>query len=145
MHKNNIGRPVDISGINVKELEEWLNGNRIVRKGFICQSMIALKRGVAMTEVCKVLGVTRESVRLWKVMLRNEGLEGLLKVRKVGKRSKLSKEKENELRQILKRSPKKQGYTKNNWTGALIQVFVLKYWGYKISLRTAQLWMARVN
>jgi transposase-like protein len=32
-----------------------------------------------MTEVCNVLGITREAVRLWKNQLRKEGLKGLLK------------------------------------------------------------------
>ncbi len=38
-----------------------------------------------MTEVCNVLNITREGVRLWKNQLRREGLKGLLKHKKAGK------------------------------------------------------------
>jgi len=31
-----------------------------------------------MTEVCNVLDITREAVRLWKNHLRKEGLKGML-------------------------------------------------------------------
>ena len=90
MNKNKAGRPVDISGINIDEIETWMNSNKLIRKSLICQSIIALNNGVPMKEVCNVLGVTRESVRLWKGQLREEGIEGLLKEKKVGKRSKLN-------------------------------------------------------
>jgi hypothetical protein len=63
----------------------------------------------------------------------------------VGKRSKLSVEKEDELKNIVKASPKKQGYKTKKWTGVLIQDVVLKKWEYKICLKTAQLWLVKVR
>lgn len=135
------GRPVDLSGINVLEIKEWMKNNTQVRKAIICQSIISLNDGVSMTDVCKVLQVTRESVRLWKESLRTEGLSGLLMDKKKGKRSGISVENKKELVSILKKSPKKQGFSENKWTGKLVQIFVLKKWNYKITIRTAQLWM----
>ena len=98
-----------------------------------------------MSNVCNVLGATKESVRLWKEQFRQSGLQGVLKERKVGKRSKLNAEKKEELKNILKLSPKRQGYKTKKWTGALIQNYVLKMWEYKISIRTAQLWLAKIR
>lgn len=145
MNKVKIGRPVDISGINIDEIENWLHSNKISRKVLVCQAIVALNRNVKMTEVCNVLGVTRESVRLWKEQLRTEGLTGLLKEKRVGKRSKLDEIKRKELKKIVKKSPRKQGYIKKKWTGLIIQNFVLKKWEIKISLRTAQLWLSKVR
>jgi transposase len=145
MNRTKVGRPVDISGINVVEIQNWLNSNKMARKILICQSIIALNRQIPMNEVCRVLGVTRESVRLWKEQLRKEGLNGLLKEKKPGKRSKLDEKKRKELKNITRISPKKQGYNKSKWTGLLIQDFVLKKWGFNISLRTAQLWLAIIR
>ncbi len=145
MNKNKIGRPVDISGINIEEIEIWIGYNKLARKSLICQSIIALNNDVPMKEVCNVLGVTRESVRLWKDQLRREGLVGLLKEKKVGKRSKLNEKKKEELREIVRLSPKRQGYKTKKWTGLLVLDLVLKKWGFKISLRTAQLWLSKIS
>ena len=145
MNKIKKGRPVDISGININEIEDWMYSNKITRKILICQSIISLNNDVPMKEVCNVLGVTRESVRLWKEQFRQIGLQGVLKEKKVGKRSKLNEDKKKELRTIVKLSPKRQGYKTKKWTGLLIQDFVLKNWRFEISLRTAQLWLSKVR
>lgn len=145
MNKTKAGRPVDLSNINISEIEEWINLNKISRKILICQSIISLNNGVPMKEVCNVLGVTREGVRLWKEQFRQQGLQGVLKEKKVGKRSKLNADKKEELRIIVKTSPKRQGYKTKKWTGALIQNLVLKKWEFNISLRTAQLWLSNVR
>lgn len=145
MNKAKSGRPVDISGINIHEIEEWMHLNKISRKVLICQSIISLNNGASMKDVCNVLGVTRESVRLWKEQFRLHGLQGVLKEKKVGKRSKLNADRKEELKIIVKRSPRKQGYKTKKWTGLLIQDFVLKNWEWEISLRTAQLWLSKVR
>lgn len=145
MNKTKLGRPVDISGINTDEIEEWMHSNKVTRKALICQSIISLNRGVPMNEVCNVLGVTRESVRLWKEQLRKEGLTGLLKEKKVGKRSRLNEDKQRELKSMVSRSPRKQGYITGKWTGLLAQDLALKKWEIKISLRTAQLWLSIIR
>ena len=142
MNNTKVGRPVDISGINIDEITIWLNSNKLARKSLICQSIIALNNGVPMKEVCNVFGVTRESVRLWKEMLRKEGLKGVLRERKVGKRSKLNEEKKNELKRIVNLSHKRQGYKTKKWTGRILQDFIVRKWGFHISLRTAQLWLS---
>lgn len=145
MNKAKVGRPVDISGINIDEIKVWMNSDKLIRKSIICQSIISLNNGVSMKEVCNVLGVTREGVRLWKEQLRKEGLEGLLKEKKVGKRSKLNERKKNELKEIVRLSPKRQGYKTKKWTGLLVQDIVLKKWNFNICLRTAQLWLSKIR
>ena len=145
MNKTKIGRPVDLSGINIIEIEKWMYSNIFSRKILICQCIIALNKGISMNDVCGVLGVTRESVRLWKEEFRQSGLQGVLKEKKVGKRSKLNAKKKEELEEIVEKSPKRQGYKAKKWTGLLIQDFVLKNWEFKISLRTAQLWLSKVR
>ena len=145
MTSNKVGRPVDLSDINIDEIEIWMRKNKTSRKILICQSIISLNNGVSMTKVCDVLGVTRESVRLWKEQFRQHGLQGVLKEKKVGKRSKLNADKIEELRKIVKTSPKKQGYKTKKWTGVLVQNYVLRKWNFEISLRTAQLWLIKVH
>lgn len=145
MNKLKTGRPVDLSGINIKEIEEWMYSNKMTRKIVICQCMIALNNGSQMNEVCSVLGVTRESVRLWKKQFRKGGLQEMLKEKKVGKRSKLDMGKKAELKNVVGKSPKKQGYKEKKWTGLLVQDYIRHQWKFDISLRTAQLWLSKVR
>ncbi|MFW6149749.1 MAG: hypothetical protein ACOC6D_07815 [Atribacterota bacterium] len=145
MNKKQTGRPVDLTGINIHEIDDWLSSNKMARKTLICQSIIALDRGAKMTEVCNVLDITREGVRLWKNQLRKEGLKGVRRQRKVGKRSKLNQQRKNKLKKIIKKSPASQGYKNKKWTGLLIQDYVKKEWRLNISLRTAQLWLSKIR
>ena len=145
MNKKQTGRPVDLTGINIHEIDDWLSKNKMARKILICQAIIALDKGAKMTEVCNVLDITREGVRLWKNQLRKEGLKGVRRQKKVGKRSKLNQQRKNKLKKIIKKSPASQGYKNKKWTGLLIQDYVRKQWGYEISLRTAQLWLSKIR
>jgi len=145
MNKTKAGRPVDISGINIEEIEKWMNSDKVLRKAVICQSFLSLNNGVTMKEVCNVLGVTREGVRLWKEKFRKDGLESFLEEKKVGKRSKLIETRKKELKDTVRLSPKRQGYKQKKWTGIIIQDFVLNKWGINITVRTAQVWLSKIN
>ena len=145
MNKLRTGRPVDISDINIEEIDLWMNSNKEYRKVLICQSIIALYRGAAMSEVCSVYGVTRETIRHWKNQLRITGLSGLLAHKKVGKRSRLNQDRTMELKLLVKKSPKKHGYTENKWTGKLVLDWIQENWNEKISLRTAQIWLTKIK
>ena len=145
MNNKKRGRPVDINNINLQEIEIWMKGNKSYNHVLLCQSIIALSKGVAMAEVCHVMGVTRETIRLWKDKLRKGGLSEVLAKRKLGKRSKLTSEKEQELRGVLKKLPGKLGYQEKKWSGRLIRTYAQDHWKYTISLRTAQLWLAMVK
>jgi transposase len=143
MNKSKAGRPVDINGINLDEIDKWMQSETIVRKVIICQSIMALSKGVPMSEVCRVLGVTREGVRLWKEKFRTKGLEGVLREGKVGKRSRLTTDKAKEFKQILKKPPKLQGIEGEKWTGQKVKDLASQKWGLTIGLRTAQAWLSK--
>jgi transposase len=143
MNKSKTGRPVDLSGINTYEIDKWMHSEAMVRKVVICQSIMALHKGVPMVEVCRVLGVTREGVRLWKEKFRTKGLEGVLREGKVGKRSRLTPEKVKEFKQILKKPPKLHGMEGRKWTGIKVKDLASQKWGMTISLRTAQAWLSK--
>jgi transposase len=145
MNNKKPGRPVDISGINIDEIEAWIKNSESHHHVLLCQYIIALSRKVSMAEVCHVMGVTRETVRLWKDKLRKGGLAEILIIRKLGKRSKLTSQKEQELRGVLKKLPGKFGYPDKKWSGRLIQAYVQDHWKCTVSLRTAQLWLAMVK
>ncbi len=145
MNKILTGRPVDLSGINIHELYEWIDANKQTKKTLLCQAIIALHRQQAtMTEVCKVMNISREGVRLWKNQLRQHGLKGFGKG-KAGKRSKLTPGKKKMLRRVIEKKPSAQGYENTRWTGVILQDFVKRQWNIDISLRTAQLWFSKMK
>ncbi|MDR4988073.1 MAG: hypothetical protein RG741_04445 [Bacteroidales bacterium] len=142
MNKKLTGRPVDLSGINMPELYDWIHTNKQAKKTLICQAIIALYEQATMTEVCKVMNISREGVRLWKNQLRLHGLKGLGQG-KAGKRSRLTPQRKTTLRKIIRKKPAAQGYDNKKWTGLIIQDFVKRQWNIDISLRTAQLWLSK--
>ena len=104
------------------------------------KALIALCNGASVTEVCKVLSVTRESIRLWRISLQKEGLQGLVKSKKKGKIPGLTGKVKKDLCEILNTEPKKFGYDHNKWTGKLICRYLKEKWDIDIAVRTAQNW-----
>ena len=142
---NKVGRNVDISNINIDEIEKWTQNNKHYKEFIKCQSILSLHNGAQMKEVCNVLGITRETVRLWKEQLRAGGLEKLLKKGKVGKRSKLTEQKLKELKKVLKHLPAKFNVEGEQWTGHSVMQFVQMKWELNISLRTAYKWLNKAR
>ena len=98
-----------------------------------------------MQDVCAVLGITRETVRKWKELLRQGGVVALLNEGKAGKRPKIDDEKQKELEKMIKEKPIKYGYDKKKWTGYVLKDFVEKNWNIKIGIRAAQLWLRQLR
>ena len=140
-----VGRKVDISNINISEIADWMKNNKHSTNILKCQSIIALHKGVQMNQVCNVLGVTREAVRLWKEQLRAGGITLLIKKGKVGKRSRLNALKLQELKKAVRQSPQNYDFQEKTWTGSLVKQFAYKRWEIEISIRTAYQWLSKAK
>lgn len=144
--KNTSGRPVDLSGININEILAYTKNSRQHYKNYIkCQSIYSLYNENSMQDVCKVLGVTRETIRKWKDLLRKGGLPKLLDEKKVGKRARIGKEELLELKKLIKQKPTKHGYEGKKWTGSILVDYLQKQWDINVGIRTAQLWLKQVR
>ena len=141
MTKSLSGRPVDLSGIDTKEIIDWMDSDNRTKGIVKCHTIISLHNGNSMQDVCAVFDVTRETVRKWKGLLRKGGVVALLNEGKVGKRSKIDAEKQKELKGLMKKKPIKYGYDDKEWTGQALKDFVEKKWNIKIGIRAAQLWL----
>lgn len=139
------GRNVDLSGIDIKEIIDWIKSDNHAKGIIKCQLFIALNNGNSMQDVCAVFGVTRETVRKWKERLRQGGIAALLTEKKAGKRTKISVEKQRELKGLIKQKPAKYGYDNKKWTGVILKDFLKKNWNIKIEIRTAQLWLKQIR
>jgi transposase len=142
--KNSVGRPVDLSDIDISELQEYIKNNKNYRDFIKCHSIISLYEGRSMQHVCTVMGVTRETIRKWKERLRKGGLKQLLTDGKVGKRAKINSDKLAEIKRIVKKSPAKFGYEQKKWTGIILVDYLQNHWNIDIGIRTAQLWLKKM-
>lgn len=140
-----VGRKAKTDSINVNELKEWIQKdvNRI--SGVKCQALISLKNNVSVNDICKVLGVTRESIRLWRKTIEREGPEGFIKHPKPGRNSGLTKEIEELLIETLSINPENFGYNQTIWDGKLVCKLLLEKREVTISVRTAQYWLKEIG
>jgi transposase len=143
--KGKVGRGVDLSGIDIEKIVDWMNNNKEGRNYIKCQSIVSLHNGNSMQDVCKVLGVTRETVRVWKEQLRKSGTTGLTSTKKTGKRSKIDDDKLQEIKRLMKQKPAKYGYEDKKWTGLIFADYLKKKWKIKIGIRAAQLWLRKIR
>lgn len=139
--KNKSGKPVDISGIYPQVLNNWIQQDKVRWNAIKCQALIALSKGVSVTEVCNVLNISRESLRLWRICLKKDGIQGLVANNKKGKASNLTDEVKKDLLKVISIDPVKLGYSKNKWTGELLCRYLKDKWNIEIAVRTAQNWM----
>lgn len=139
------GKSVDLSGIKPQELIGWIRKNGDRRNAIKCQALIALCNGASVVEVCKVLGVTRESVRLWRLELQKNGLKGLVGTTKKGRITGLTEKVKKDLSKAIDTDPQKFGYGQNKWTGKLICRYLKEKWNINIAVRTAQNWIKLIQ
>lgn len=139
------GRPIDLSGINPEKLQAWINQDRTRKDAIKCQSLISLTKGVSVTNVCKVLGVTRETVSQWRRRLRKEGIKFLERLSNQGRKSQLTESMKRLIKSHVLKSPNKSGYQQALWDGKLVCKLVKDQKGLVISVRTAQYWLKKIG
>ena len=139
------GKPVDISGIDSKSLHDWIQQDKARWTAIKCQALIALTEGVSVKEVCNVLNVTRESLRLWRERFRKEGIDGFISHKKKGKKTNLTIEVKNALQNVIRNKPIELGYDENIWTGKLVCRYLKDKWNIEIAVRTAQNWLTKTG
>ncbi len=139
------GRKAKTDIINTTDLTDWMQKNINRSAGVKCQALISLKNNVSVTDVCKVLGVTRESVRLWRKTIEIDGPEGFIKYHRTGRISGLTDEIETLLKTTVIKSPEESGYKQAVWDGKLVCRFLEEKKAIKISVRTAQNWLILIG
>ena len=75
-----------------------------------------LDQGLSQVQVARELGVTRAAVWNWANTRREHGEEGLLAKPHPGRGSKLNARQLQQLEKMLKRGPRKNGYSTELWT-----------------------------
>lgn len=142
--KKKKGRPIDNANLDVQPLKNWLRRNPSNWAAIKCQALISISQGASVSETCRVLCVTRESLRIWRKVFRAEGPAGFVMHKKTGRKSKLTKEIDNMLRAVLVQSPAVFSLDGDRWTGRTMQQY-LSSQGLDVSLRTSLYWLKKIR
>ena len=145
MEKKKRGKPVSTKGIDARQLKDWMGQDISRWAGVKCQAMISLANGTGVSEVCKVLGVTRESVRLWRKVLAREGPDGFVSHKRTGRKPKLGQAAREGLRKALSMHPSMLGHQGDKWKGEMACKYLEDKWSVKISVRAAQKWIRKLS
>jgi len=139
------GKPVDISSINVAELQKWLKAEPERNIALKCQALIALAKGVSVKSVCIVLDISRESLSQWRKLVSNEGIIGFRQKSGRGRKSGLTKQIEEDLKVQLLKTPSELGYKQAIWNGKLVCKYLAEKYSKIIAVRTAQDWLKKIG
>lgn len=139
------GKPVDISAINVSELESWIHESTDRQNAIKCQALIALTKNVSVTSVCTVLDITRETLRQWRKRISVEGVDGLTVKEGKGRKTGLTKQIEEDLKIQVLKTPSELGFTQAIWDGKLVCKYLSDTYSLTIAVRTAQDWMHKIG
>jgi len=142
---NKRGKPVDISAINIADLEEWIKSSPDRQSAIKCQALIALAKGISVSTVCIVLNVTRETLSQWRKRLSSDGIIGFCAKSGKGRKSGLTKEIQDDLKIQLLKTPAELGFTQAIWDGKLVCKYISNNYSQSISVRTAQDWLIKIG
>lgn len=143
--KSTVGRKAKTECINISELENWIKADLNRLASIKCQALISLKKNVKVKDICKVLGVSRESVRTWRIRVENEGPDGFIKHPKTGRKSGLTDEIKEFLKVAVTQPTGKYNYKQAVWDGKLVCRLLEEKKGIEISVRTAQNWLHKIG
>jgi putative transposase len=94
-----------------------------------------LSQGVSQAEVARQVGTHRQSVGRWAQELEADGLSGLKRAGRAGRKPRLTAEHLARIEQALKRGPRAFGYATELWTARRVRDLIAEQWGVEFSPR----------
>jgi putative transposase len=94
-----------------------------------------LSQGVSPAEVARQVGAHRQSVGRWAQELEANGLSGLKRAGRAGRKPRLTAEHLARIEQALKRGPRAFGYATELWTARRVRDLITQQCGVKFSPR----------
>lgn len=139
------GQPAKIENIDVQALMNFLSESPERWEGVKCTALIALKNGKCVEDICKIIGITREALRKWRISFEREGVNGLKIKKSKGRPPKLNQEHQSALKEALMKTPEELGFQQAIWDGNLVCEFLKKEFCVAIKPRSAQYWMNKLG
>ena len=80
-------------------------------------------------EIVDILSVSLSTVKQWRRLVKNGGLQALARKTGSGRDSELTSEQLNELKTIVKQDAREHGYLTDRWTSRVVADLIRKKWG----------------
>ena len=115
-----------------KRLEKLLK--RSEKKGDLrtmkrVMTIIMFSEEITPSKISDVLGVSKESIRLWVCAYLLKGIEGLKAKKNNGRKAKLTRSQRRELDKIIREGPAKAGFPGGCWRSPMIQKLIYERFG----------------
>jgi transposase len=98
-------------------------------------SILAFAEGMAVSEIARLLKVSREAVRGWLKRYLLDGVKGTRAKKSPGRPAKLTKSQRRELCKLIDEGPAKAGLSGNCWRSPMIQRLIQERFGVFHSVR----------
>jgi transposase len=97
-----------------------------------------LRKGVSQSEVARLTQVSRQSVSRWAMALEQEGLRGLHRARRPGRKPQLDDKQLTKLVRLLKAGPEAAGFPTGLWTLPRVAQLIDERFG--VAFGTTRVW-----
>lgn len=88
-----------------------------------------LAKGRSQADVARLIGVSRQSVSRWARALAQDGLRGLRRAERAGRKPRLTASQMAELARVLRAGARASGFPTDRWTGPRVAGVVAKRFG----------------
>ena len=133
-------RKLSISDAKRKEQIVWkeIMRSKESRYSHRLHGVLSVCRGLNCYESAAVWGRSPRSLEYWVRKFEEQGLSGLMEMRRMGRPSGLGEDDLLSLRKDLRSDPVLAGYPDRRWTGRLLKEHLGKNYGTRLSVRQCQ-------
>ena len=123
-------RKLEVINYSVSELESLLKSNKDYTIGIRLLALIQIKKGLSSRELKPLFYKSHSRYCIWVKRFNDYGIKGLEDKPGRGRKSKLSEEQKNRIKQlIVEQSPSEHGFNSATWTGPLLIDWIQKEFG----------------
>lgn len=97
-----------------------------------------LRKGVSQAEVARHTGVSRQSVSRWAAALEQDGLRGLRRAGRAGRKPRLDDRQRQQLARLIKAGPEAAGFPTGLWTVPRVAQLIERRFG--VSYGPTRVW-----
>jgi len=136
----NMGRRIiQVTYKTPAEIKALLNSKKELKLGFRLCAVYQVSIGKQPRELEETYNVSFKTIINWVHRFNQNGIEGLIDKEKPGRKSRLTEEQKQEIKDILlNKSPEDFSYNSATWTGALMLDYIEN--NYQIKYKKAQIY-----
>jgi transposase len=121
-------KKLEITSVSVSDIETYLKSKEDYKIALRLLSILPIAKGESSRKAQELLILSHNQICIWVKRLNQFGIEGLKDRPKTGRKSKISAEQLDWLRNVvLNESPKIYGFNTETWTAPLLVIVIEKH------------------